>query len=117
MAIPKRREVYYNLSQVILPSEDISRFADSESSLCHFCRFALWTGICEDTELFCQHPLEGMGRWACDDVWDGYDCWGFRPWPHLTPDIVAEWVGQRLQGLHVRLPFKDELDANGMLRV
>ena len=106
-----KREVYYVLSQVALPTEDPSRFPDCEASLCYFCKFARWSGSCEDPELECEHPL--LRPWDCwepDEVWQGSDCWGFRP--DVSIELAAEWVGQRLQGKLVTLPlrrFGDEL--------
>jgi hypothetical protein len=106
----EKRLVYYELSLVPLPSRD-TNFFDSWLSLCHFCRYAIWLGCCEAAELECTHPLQKMygGPWDPEDVWQGDDCWGFRP--RVSVDILAEWIGQRLQGQHVRLPFRSELEA------
>ena len=102
-----KRLVYYELSQVVLPSMDPRRFPDWESSLCHFCQYANWVGSCEEADLDCEHPLNKvLERWDVNDVWSGDDCWGFRS--DVSVDTLVEWISQRLQGQHVRLPFKGE---------
>lgn len=49
--------------------------------LCNFCKFAEWSGfsVCE-MDLDCTHKLaDRYGFPDCYDVWEGSDCWAFRP--------------------------------------
>ena len=84
--------------------------APCETSLCAFCRLAECSGQCGDTEMDCLHPLDAVSEG--DPVSGplgyepGHDCWGFRP--SLPVEAVAEFVGQRLQGLFVEMPTRKE---------
>jgi hypothetical protein len=81
--------------------------------LCNACKFAHWYGWSDcESELECDHPLDAINgnhdEMRVDDVWQGADCWGFRPamslqecgiiasishdnhWPHKNKR--GEWV-------------------------
>lgn len=68
------------------------------SGLCCWCRYALWSGSCDDAELECEHPLPVISDCDCHswDVWQGGDCWGFRP-RYKYNDIV-DAMGLVIQG-------------------
>lgn len=69
------------------------------TSLCAWCKYADWSGTpCSDNcELNCLHPLNSDNfLWDFWNVWQGSDCWGFRP---LYPqDACVDAVGIMLQG-------------------
>lgn len=61
--------------------------------LCNACKFAGFSGSWCCAELECEHPLpaingNGIGQdpW---DVWNGSDCWGFRPSKGYTLSDIA----------------------------
>ena len=47
-------------------------------AMCHMCRYACWSGSCQDAELDCEHKRYVVADQA-QDRWQGGDCWGFRP--------------------------------------
>ncbi len=53
--------------------------------LCNFCKFAEWEdigGSCCEADLDCTHPLIKLEKYGFpepSDVWQGSDCWCFRP--------------------------------------
>jgi hypothetical protein len=76
--------------------------------LCNFCKFADWDGSsCCDPELECTHPLDvvnGGDAWeAPHDVWQGSDCWGFRP--NVDLQTAGVIVGIMLEG---NMPHKSK---------
>ena len=68
---------------------------DEGYGLCNICRYALWEGDCDSADLECHCGIEGVEEDA-DDVWQGSDCWAFRP-RYLLDDTV-DMVGILLQG-------------------
>ncbi len=68
-------------------------------SLCHFCRYSRWEGDCYVADLYCDHPLNQFEIWEPDDVWQGSDCWAFRP--NVDIDEAADMVGIWLNGQYV----------------
>ncbi len=69
------------------------------SGLCLFCKYAQWTGSAcyDDANLDCKHSLEIVVE-RCWDVWQGCDCWGFRPGHPLSD--VADFMGLVIQGIY-----------------
>ncbi|MDD5547042.1 MAG: hypothetical protein PHO67_07830 [Candidatus Omnitrophica bacterium] len=69
--------------------------------LCNWCKFVQWEGCsCDESWPECHHPLiEAFKGFHTEDVWDGADCWGFRPMYKQSDcvDVVGLW----LQGKHV----------------
>ena len=63
--------------------------------LCNFCRYAEWCGSCCDADLDCIHPLSDKSP-DCWDVWQGDDCWRFRP--RCSFQEIGVMVGIRLEG-------------------
>lgn len=68
--------------------------------LCTFCRFAEWiVEYCgAEAALDCKHPLWRVNERSYD-VWEGGDCWGFRPL--FTLAGAADAMGILLQALQV----------------
>lgn len=70
----EQRQVYRDLINMI----------PAGYGLCNFCKFAEFSGSsCCDSDLECHHPLDsvngnGIGQEPYD-VWEGSDCWAFRP--------------------------------------
>lgn len=73
--------------------------------LCNFCKYAEWSGgSCCESDLDCHHSLADMWRFPePDDVWQGGDCWGFRPGRSLQQ--VGVVVGIMLEG---NIPHKSK---------
>lgn len=100
----KDREPYYILTEIPIPP---NRFELSENpkmvgtwtlSLCHFCRYAEWTGWswCDDSaELICNCGIYDIEE-NCYDHWEGGDCWAFRP-EYIHEDCV-DAVGLLIDG-------------------
>ena len=89
-----QREPWRALTRVMLPKP-----FDGYMGLCHFCKYAKWTGECLEAELECMQPLWKISEGEHPiDVWNGSDCWGFRPKYDL--DASADVVGVYLQGQH-----------------
>lgn len=65
------------------------------TSLCAWCRYADWSGACEDCELHCQHPIDRVSD-NCWNAWQGGDCWGFRP--KVSREDAVDICGLGLQG-------------------
>ena len=63
--------------------------------LCNVCRFAEWKGDCECADLTCHCGIEKVEEQA-EDIWQGGDCWAFRPAWSL--EDTADLVGIFLQG-------------------
>jgi len=102
-----QRQVYLALSQIALPSRDPVHFPGDAGPLClcAFCKYATWSGDgCTDSWLTCDHPLaDRVGAFEEAYAWEsGVDCWGFQP-THPV-DVIADYLGQRLQGQVVTLP-------------
>ncbi len=83
----EQREIYNKLLGLLTPGY----------GLCNICRFALWEGACETADLTCLCGIENIEENA-DDVWQGSDCWAFRPLWSL--EDIADMVGLRLQRKH-----------------
>ena len=82
-----QRDIYQKL--IDLPSDGFG--------LCNICRYAVWNGDCEDADLECHCGIWEVEE-SADDVWQGNDCWVFRPrW--LLEDI-ADMVGIFLRKEH-----------------
>ena len=68
------------------------------TSLCQWCRYAVWYGGCCEGDLVCQHPNWRVADLA-RDVWQGEDCPSFRP-SKETPttehavDLIGGWLQQ-----------------------
>jgi len=68
------------------------------TSLCQWCRYAVWYGSCGDSSLECQHPLWRVAECGAE-AWQGKNCWGFRP-SKETPttehavDLIGGWLQQ-----------------------
>jgi len=101
----KQREIYKQLIE--LPQE--------QYGLCGICRFAVWSGCCEDVDLDCHCGIESVEEEA-GNVWGGDDCWAFRPKYGL--EDTADMVGILLQGevpdmsnckAHIPKRFQDTL--------
>jgi len=88
----KERAAYYALTKIDLP-QDIC------FGLCNFCKFAFFSGSCNEADLECEHPLEVISEsdksW---EAWAGNDCWGFHPRYVLSDCVDA--IGMYLQGIH-----------------
>lgn len=80
------REPWLVLNQVPFPGTHC---------LCTWCRYARWSGSCEEAEADCEHPL-GAVQENSDDVGAGQDCRGFRP--NIAPEDAADVVGIWLNG-------------------
>jgi len=63
--------------------------------LCNICRYAEWSGSCDCADLDCHCGIESVEEYA-DDVWQGDDCWAFRP--AYTLEDTVDMVGIFLQG-------------------
>lgn len=89
-----QREIY-----LILARESLPEPFDGELGLCNLCQWAEWTGSCcgDDGDLICHHPLWEISEYS-DDVWQGGDCWAFRPEYNL--EDTADMVGMFLQGYY-----------------
>ena len=84
------REAYFILTSIDLPQP-----FDGHISLCHFCKYAEWYGDCYLSELDCHHGLEVVVE-RCYEVWEGGDCWGFRP--KYSREVAVDIVGLYLTG-------------------
>ena len=82
-----QREPWLVLNQVPLPGTP---------SLCTWCKYASWSGSCEEAEMDCEHPLEVIRERSDDVSGEQYDCWGFRP--DVAPEDAADIVGMWLRG-------------------
>lgn len=99
-----KRYLYYLLTKINLPWViSGKKIEDFNISLCHFCKYAEWSGGCSDCELECTFP--DIGRFGskiyenCCDVWGGSgDCSGFAP--KCSREDCVDIVGLYLQGLH-----------------
>lgn len=49
------------------------------SGLCNICRYAEFSGSCEDGDLECHCGIYKIEDERYDDAWSGSDCWAFRP--------------------------------------
>lgn len=79
----EQRQALYNLLQ------------EADLSLCHMCKFAEWTGSpCDHCDVECFHKIDKIAENAWN-VWQGDDCWAFRPW--LPLDEITDIVGVLLQ--------------------
>jgi hypothetical protein len=66
------------------PYRDLINIIPVGYGLCNFCKFAEWDGgDCCSMDLTCTHPLPIINGYINEehpyDVWQGADCWGFRP--------------------------------------
>ena len=78
--------------------------------LCNICKYGLFSGDCEDGDIDCHCGIESVEENA-DDVWQGNDCFAFRP--RYSLDDITDMVGIFLQGgipdmskCHDRMPEK-----------
>lgn len=86
-----QREIY-----LILANETLPKPFDGELGLCNLCQFAEWSGyFCGDSDLTCHHPIWCISENAWD-IWQGCDCWAFRPQYNLEDTV--DMVGVFLQG-------------------
>lgn len=74
MKIGEKRQIYRQLIDMI----------PAGYGLCNFCKFAEFDGnSCCDSDLECTHPLDSVNGNDIGkepyDVWEGADCWAFRP--------------------------------------
>ena len=104
----EQRAVYVELAAIefrsLLIERDEQGNPPESLSLCGVCRHAEWSGMCNELYPVCQHPL-AFRDYRLEEAWawePGVDCWGFRP--AFSVSDIAEYVGQRLQGLRVALP-------------
>ena len=69
------------------------------TSLCQWCRYAVWYGGCCEGDLVCQHPNWRVADLA-RDVWQGEDCPSFRPSKECQHPLwrVAECGAEAWQG-------------------
>jgi hypothetical protein len=75
----EQRDVYLNLTREL-----------DGGCLCSFCKYALWSGGCDDAEVECNHSIESV--WEDKEFpYPGMDCWGFRPKYSLP--VIADIVG------------------------
>ena len=68
--------------QPYLALQEIFPGSPSIPPLCSFCKYALWTGDCCETEMNCEHPLLSCSwefEMMVEGAYEGRDCWGFRP--------------------------------------
>ena len=69
--------------------------SEVNATLCTFCKYALWTGMCEDGDCTCEHPLVEHFEWRftgwCSSLEPGQDCWAYRP--NMLLVDVADIVG------------------------
>ena len=80
------RELYKTLIE--LPKEGYG--------LCNICRYAEWAGCsCEDADIECHCGIYTIEEESYD-VWEGRDCWAFRP--RYSLDDTVDMVGVFLQG-------------------
>ena len=92
------RDIYFKL--IRLPDNEEGGYG-----LCNICRYALWSGCCDDADLECHCGIEKVEENSCD-VWSGSDCWAFRP--RWTLEDITDMVGIMLQGKHPDMsPCKD----------
>jgi len=102
------REKWNALCGIQIPWPGAHKDYRSKSFLCMFCRYTGWDGWSPcDSYLICKHALEAVEK-RSDDVWQGADCWGFKP--DISWDMAVEWTGQRLQGLDVTMEKAGERD-------
>ena len=93
-----KRAAYWGLAQVPIPM-----WGYSPQTLCAFCRYAKWDGMCNERECECCHPLGRALEYASIDVYESCsDCWGFRP--DVSVDTATEMVSAWLRGKHVYVP-------------
>ena len=86
-----QRDIYLQLANIELPEP-----FDGVLGLCNFCQYAEWLGYyCEDAELDCHHPLEVIRDYS-DGIWEGDDCWGFRP--EYSLEDITYMIGIYLRG-------------------
>ena len=87
------------------PYLDLINMMPGGYGLCHFCRYAEWSGCsCCDADLDCKHGLAGDWKFPePDNVWQGGDCWGFRPSETLQEIGVA--VSIMLAGYNAHKSF------------
>ena len=88
--IPEEREAYLVLMEL---ADDILL---GWPSLCQWCVHAKWSGC--GSELYCQHPVEGVSEVAWD-AWEGGDCQGFTP--NVAREDAVDVVGIWLTGQFV----------------
>jgi hypothetical protein len=63
--------------------------------LCNICQHSAWWGDCCDAELECHCGIESIEEEA-DEVWQGNDCWAFRP--EYSHEDIVDFIGICLQG-------------------
>lgn len=71
---------------------------ECDPCLCLWCRLAEWSGGCEDARLDCRHGIEIVAE-RHEDVWQGDDCWGFRP--NVAREDAVDACGIMLTGHYV----------------
>lgn len=84
--------------------------------LCTFCKYSRFSGMCDDAEIECQHPLVDKTIYTPfeETTWPGEDCWGFRP-NHPVSEI-ADVVGIILAEGFVQW-YYDYSNSKGILTV
>ena len=70
-----------------------------ECCLCTWCKFAEWSGDCEEADLDCKHPLWQVSEVLAEDAFSGDDCWGFRP--KVSREDAVDVIGYHLQDKEV----------------
>lgn len=101
------REIFLTL--ISLPKEGYG--------LCNICRYAEWSGYsCCDCDLDCHCGIEHVEEDA-GDIWQGDDCWAFRP--KWSLEDTVDMVGIYLQGetpdmskCHAHIPKRMRVLAN-----
>lgn len=78
---------YLILTKVELPDMELV-------ALCCFCKYARWSGFCDDADIECTHRLSAVNDRCFDMAEKGGDCWGFRPLYHREDcvDMVGIWL-------------------------
>jgi hypothetical protein len=75
----EQREIYWELADEIC------------SPVCCFCKYAEFSGPCEDGDIECKHPIRKVRDWESDRAMQLGDCWAYRP--HYKLADIADIVG------------------------